>query len=258
MPELRTIENGLWAVVSVVTALLAAKLFYTRLAGSYRVFTAFLVYSVFRSLVIPFLHLSRKGYGYFYVTTESLTLILYLFMVLETYALVFKEFPGLRRFSIWMLAGTLAISIALSGSTVFAGTAAGNPLAGLGAFFVVERGFLFALTLMILLITAFLIWFPVPLPKNVIIHSFLFAAFFLSKALVVLYRNLTRQNVRAEVSIVLFGLALVCLTAWLVFLTVEGEQRTAVSGTRRSAAEEEILLSRIRALNGAAEKIGRK
>src|SRR5258708_35464691 len=85
--------------------------------------------------------------------------------VLELFRSVFRPFPGIARFSQWVVAVSLVVALAISFSTV------GVDLAGPGnqslilIYTAIGRGVASALVLHLLLVTGYLTSMAVPLPR---------------------------------------------------------------------------------------------
>jgi hypothetical protein len=89
----------------------------------------------------------------------------------------------------------------------------------------IERGIDFAIVLLLLLLLAFLVLFPIQLSRNVIIHSILYAIFFTSNSMGILIVNLTGYRLSIAVSTCLMGVSDLCVVGWLILMSREGEQK---------------------------------
>jgi predicted PurR-regulated permease PerM len=67
--------------------------------------------------------------------------------------------------------------------------------------------------------------FPIQLSRNVIIHSILYATFFMSNSMGILIVNLTGNRLSIAVSTCLMGVSVLCMIGWLVLMSREGEQK---------------------------------
>lgn len=260
MLQLPRIEWFLLAAITTLTAVLAAKLFWTGLFRTYRAFTAFLVFSVARVLLLSGVKFSAAEYMSFFMITESVQLVLYVLITLEFYGLVFRQYPGIWKLSQWALGASLIVAIGVAFLTLSAdmGARPGYELTALDHFMIAERGVLSSIVLLILLMTAFLAYYPVPLPQNLVTHSHVFAIFFLTKSALILYRNLTGASMDRVFSLAIMGVAGACLCTWIVKLRRSGEETAVVVGHLSDRNEEQRLMAQLKGVNSALARLSRE
>jgi hypothetical protein len=293
MPPFETWERILSFAVAALSALLAASLWTRGLARLYPVFTFFLAYGALRSLIVATVKFSSTAYAYFFIITELVQMTLYVLMLLELYGLVFDKFPGIRAASRLALSVALGVSILLSAVSLAPEMAANEkrrndnlkssknkqsvtpekalPKSGqskpqpsgqdrrwlLDLFMISERGILLSLVLMILAMSAFLGWYPIDLPRNVIVHSMVFAAFFVSKAIIILYRNIGHYQVGLEWRCAVMVVGVVCLLIWMGGLRKAGEMaRVKVAPWNRENERE--LVAQLKGINAALGRLARE
>jgi hypothetical protein len=119
-----------------------------------------------------------------------------------------------------------------------------------------ERGVFLALVIFILLIVWFLTRYPVPLSRNVVVHTVIYSVFFLCEALGLLWRTLLGFNVTSTYSVVATAISSACAVAWCILLTAKGEE-VRVQVPIRPLSEERIL-QQLDDLNSTLLKISRK
>lgn len=260
MLQLPRIEWFFLAAITTLTAVLAAKLFWTGLFRTYRAFAAFLVFSVARVLLMGGVKFNAGQYMSFFMITESVQLFLYVLMTMEFYGLIFRQFPGIRKVSQYALAGSLVAATVVSFLTLSAdlGDRARYTLSALDQFMVAERGVVSSMVLLILLMTAFLAYYPVPLPRNLVAHSAIFAVFFLSKSTLILYRNLTGASMDRVYSLAIMGVAGACLCTWFALLRRSGEEIAVVVGHMWDRSEEQRLIAQLKGVNSALARLSRE
>jgi hypothetical protein len=293
MPPFETWERILGFVVAALSALLAVSLWTRGLARLYPVFTFFLAYGALRSLFVATVPLRGSNYAYFFIVTELVQMTLYILMLLELYSLVFDKFNGIRIASRWTLSLALGVSILLSAASLAPEMAASEkrkadavesakkkqaatpekrpPDAGqkpapggqdyrwlLDLFMISERGILLALVLMIIGMSAFLAWYPIELPRNVVVHSMVFAAFFISKAIIILYRNIGHYQVGLEWRCAVMVVGVVCLFIWMGGLRKAGEAATIKVGHLWNRENEEELVAQLKGINAALGRLARE
>lgn len=178
---------------------------------------------------------------------------LYVFAVLEIFQKVFASFPGIALFAkrvIWLalLAG-FGVALFSTGSEMNAGWSGTNLTLQSS---VVVRVASSALTVYMILISAFLVWMPVPLPRNTIRHSVLFFFYLLFSTGIHYVLNTSSGPDVQLVNALISALTLSALAGWLFLLRPEGEAIPAVSAAPRHSSSE--MLDRLEALNRALSK----
>jgi hypothetical protein len=147
-------------------------------------------------------------------------------VVLELCSLIFSDYQGIQALGRWIVYGSLALSVLLSTITVLpTWVRSTEERFSMQRFLMVERGIDFAIVLLLLLLLAFLVLFPIQLRKNVIVHSVLFAVFFTTHSMGILIVNLTGYQLGISVSTCLMGVSLSCIIGWLVLMSRAGEQK---------------------------------
>ncbi len=123
----------------------------------------------------------------------------------------------------------------------------------------VERGIDSALVLLLLLLLVFLVLLPIPLSRNVVIHSVLYAIFFVTSSMGILIVNLTgfAQAVRI-VSLCVQGIFLSCLVSWIALLSREGETKLAEFRKPLPTAYEQRLVEQLASINATLLRAGAK
>jgi hypothetical protein len=125
-------------------------------------------------------------------------------------------------------------------------------------FTVIERGVSFSLVIFLLLITGFLVSYPVPLSRNVIVHSMVWSLYFLSVTMGFLVRNVTGHQVMAGVNLALSAVSLACLVAWIVALSPAGESRTIVLRYLWRPEQQRRLMDQLAAINSTLLRTARR
>ena len=114
-----------------------------------------------------------------------------------------------------------------------------------------------SLVLFVLLVSAFLVYYPVPLGRNVIVYSMGYAVFFLTRAAVTLLLNLG-QNWARPLSDVAMAVSVACLILWIFALRRAGENKRVVVGHQWNPGDNQRLLARLDAINTSLLRSGRK
>lgn len=240
----------------VLTATVLARLLWSRLFLKYRWFSAFLFFGLARYFIL--IPVSRKAYALMWMVTEAMLWAFYFLALYELYTLVLERFPGIRTMTGWMFAASIVAATATAIVLSYAGTGTAKAPDTLMLFLMAERGVLSALAVLVLLMTAFLTWFPVPLPRNLVWHSLLFAIYFFLKAGTLLARNLYGHEATRVVSntvIPVVGWA--CLLLWAVVLSRSGEEAMTKVGHRWNQDEEDRLLGQLKDINASLGRLSR-
>jgi hypothetical protein len=230
-------------------ALLGYKLYSTGLWSVYRYLTAFAVFDLIRVVVAAILPRDTDAYGYFFFATQPVVGLFYALMTLEVYQAVFRTQRGIAAFSRRVISVAVAISIVLAMSTLFLKSDTDSPYLLLESYLALERAIDFSLLCFVLLLIGFLMWYPVPLARNALVHSAIFSVFFGVKALALLARTLVGPEVTLLASLAVLSVSLVSLTLWFVLLTAAGEEVRVRAGYARSGIDEERLLQQLENIN---------
>lgn len=227
-------------------ALLAFKLFRIRLSGVYRYLTAFVLFDLVRVVVSSFLPRNTDLYGYFYLCTQPVMWLLYALMTLEVYQIAFRSQRGIARFSRRVISFAVVVSMAVALATLFLRSHSDSLFE---SYLALERAVNFSLLCFVLLLIAFLTWFPVPLARNALVHSGIFSLFFGVKAISMLVRTLGGPAVNPYTNVAVLVASVLSLTLWLLLLTTAGEQAQVRAGYRRSDIDQERLMSQLELIN---------
>ena len=229
---------------------LIIRLWWTGLYRNYRWFFSYLLMALLQSAVLPFVPYRSLAFRNTWLVTEGLNVCAYILVVLELCKILLNGLPGIttvaRRYIQWTLA------IAIGGSLLLL-EAERAPLSIIGYFFACERAIISSLLFFVLLLMLFLVYYPIPLNRNVITYSMGYAAYFLTKAAAIFLRNLTPTWYRG-VSTALLSISTVCLLFWLFGLRRSGENREIVVGRSWSSEDEEKLLSQLKAINASLSR----
>ncbi len=257
-------------VVGIVgTALTLTKLL---ASGLYRRYRIFFVYFLLRlPYMIGFLILTNlKGlrggdgsssnlYFFSFLYTEPAMILAYIMVVMELYGLVLEKYRGLYTLGRW----AMYLSVLISGSVSVVmwlpklSSALSEPSKMLMYEVAAERGVDLALVIFILLIVWFLSKYPVPLSRNVVVHTGIYSVYFLCDALVLLWRTVLGYQVNSVFNVVSTAVSSACSIAWWLLLTAKGEEVTVHVPQIRPESEERIL-HQLDVLNATLMKASKK
>ena len=175
MPSLDAIQRSLWFLNLFLSGILALRLIRLHLAHTYKFFLCLLVFNTSRSLVMWPFGWNSPAYENIWKATEPVIWVLDVVVVLELCSLAFKEYRGIQALGRWMIYGSLVLSLIFSIVTLVpTWRSSKEPAFSVQRFLMVERGIDFCLVLLLLIVLASLVIFPVRLSKNMAIHSVLY------------------------------------------------------------------------------------
>lgn len=243
-------EQVLWVLNFVLLLAVSTKLAWTRLFRTYFWFFLFINFQAIQSAGMLPLDPASNLYAWVYIGTQPLLWILYILVVLELYSLSLRNHPGIASLSRWVLLGAMSVAVLASAVALpadLSGPSGRYPL--LVYLGVVERGLTFSLVVFLLLITFFLLWTPVPIRRNVLLHAAVYSAYFLGVAAGLLVRNYLGYELVGGVSVAILVIHDLCLSLWLVLLKRSGEESTMVARRIWRQADEDRLVRQLDAVN---------
>jgi hypothetical protein len=240
----------LWLFTIVANAATALRLYQLDLNRTYRFFFVYLLFQTFRSLALLPFSAGSHAYSNIYSATVFPLWILYTLVVVELYALILKDYTGINSLGQWALRGAIFLSVCISLLSLL-------PMWGKEGFSrvfwitTVERGVVFSLLLFLLIILMFLSRYPIPLSRNVIIHSIVYTIFFSGISVIILVRNLVGPSlpIMKTLNDVVLGVSATCYLIWIFFLTRKGETTVTVFRPSWDPAHEQRLLNQLNTIN---------
>jgi hypothetical protein len=227
------------------------------LTGLHRVYTYFFRYLVLELMqaVIPLVvPLQSQLYRNLFVLSQALIVAFYALVVLELYSIILRNLEGIASVARRYMKITLALAIFVS---VLPLAIERTPHTLTGYLFTFERPILSSLVAFVLLITGFLVYYPVPLGRNVIVYLAGYAIYFPTIATMALFQNLGYFWNREKGNIDM-GVSVVCLTFWLLALNLQGEHKRMVVGHQWNPDDEQRLLGQLEAINASLLRSSRK
>ncbi len=278
MSGVSLVEQYLWWLTTFGYAVLFLRLRRLGLHKIYRWFGFYLVLHVVRStalMLLPRLALvpssgfpgfhvrltafSENTYGWTWVYTQPILEIFYILMVLELVSLILAKFRGIASLGRWAVLGGLAFGVLIASMTLapdLSNPAEQYPI--LRYFVLIDRGITSSLVLFLLFIAGFLVWYPVPLSRNLIAHSAIYATFFLFTSAAMFIRNLGGAEATGITNLTADGAALGSIVAWLIALSRKGETRALTIRQRWDARQQEQLIDQLATINASLLRTVRK
>jgi hypothetical protein len=232
----------------------------TGLYRRYRALLAFLLYSlIYEGLVPAFWSESAStGYRWFWLISQPITWLLSVWVVLELYSLILERHKGLATLGRWLQYAGFTVSTVLSLLVMIPrGTIHGSPAdVVLPIYYATERGVDCGMLLFLVCMLFWLSYYPVPLSRNVILHSAIYAALFLSNSVGMFAQLFFGSQLSPSLTTALMGVFTACVFTWLIFLTPKGEE-VRVTVSHLAPHQEERILSHLESLNRTLLKISR-
>lgn len=249
-PTFIAIERSLWFCNTALSAILILKLYFSKLASTYRFFCLAALFGIVRAIVTWRMDLGSEAYLNFWRAAEPVTWLLSTLVVLELCSLIFREYRGIQVLGRRTIYGSLAAAVLIS-LILLAPTwrQSNQPMLSFQRFLMVERGVDSALVILLLLLLVFLALLPIPLSRNVVIHSVLYATYFLCGSIGIFIANGTSKEAGLVISTCLMGVAFICLVGWNILLKRDGETKIAVMPKPLPVAYEEKLVEQLASIN---------
>jgi hypothetical protein len=259
MISLSTLNAWLKIASVVALGILLLKLYWTGLFRIYRYFVAYVMVELVRGLVMSSMNSRTNLYAEVYFITQPLIWFFFIMVIMELFSLVLRNHKGIETLGRRALLGALVLSAVIAASTLVMNLQMDSPdYRFLNDFLVLERLIMSSLLLFVILLTAFLSYFPVTLNRNILVHASIFGFYFLARGTVLVFRNVLGPAVVNQLNPWANAGGLLCLLGWIILLTRSGEQRAAKAGARRSAGDEERVLAQLEAINSTLLRSARK
>jgi hypothetical protein len=251
----------LFQIISLIGfSLTVVKLFHIGLYKRYLFFWLFLIARTVYVLVGMPLARTSKAYFFYWLFAHPGYWVFYVLVVRELCGLILDKYTGLKTLGRWFMYGSVAVALAVSVLSMSTGV---NPNIGarssrgaMGYVLSIDKGVTISLAVFLLVLLALLSRYPVRLPRNVVVHSFLFTGLFLSDGLTKLWITMFGVSTFKIANLALTFLTGACALAWFWMLSKKGEEVTthvAHTDSRR----EERLMSQLNHLNQTLIKSGK-
>ncbi len=238
--------------------LLLWRFVHCQLHRTYRSLFWYWVVQAFAAVVLMSVPMLTHRYMYTYYGTQTIVLFMAVFVVQDLYRIALLEYPAVVSLERRIMIGAMAVSaiVALAGIPLDFTILPGHYPA-IQRFFTFERIMNFVILMLLLLISGFLLWFPIKVRRNIVVYIFGFVLFHAFRSFGVLLTNLEPQEDTRLISTVLLGLTLLCLLIWIVGIRPEGERATATPGYRRDPEAMQRLNRQLDAINATLARFVR-
>jgi hypothetical protein len=250
------LESLVWYLNTAAALLVAIKFLAAGLGRSYPVLAVYLVSLPARSLLLMALQANQYLYGWVYIITSPMLSLLTAWAGLEIYRLVLEAYSGLSVLGRRSLAATAAVGGAIAFLTVQMGLQVPNePYPTLRLFFLLDSWVSGVVLFFLVTLTGFVLWFPVPLRRNVAVYSFGLCAKLAAACTGYAVRVFAGAEYRAlGGSVAMAADALICMV-WLFAFTRSGEKTLPEGTIRRPPEERARLMEQLNSLNAMVRSV---
>jgi len=249
------IEQQILLLVEIAALLiLCIRLWRDGLSRIYPYFFVYLILQLVQTLIAVLVPLQSRLYRDLFVTSEALIVAFDALVVVELCSVILRDLEGIARIARRYFRITLALAFVIA---LLPLRLENNTATMTGYLFAFERTVMSILVVFVLLISGFLVYYPVPLGRNVIVYLAGYATFFLTATTVTLINNLGYFWTRL-LGGVSMGVFAVCLLFWLLMLNRQGENKRVVVGHQWNPSDEGRLLAQLEAINASLLRSVRK
>lgn len=247
-------EMTFWYFSAALKVGLLGRIFQLRRLGEYPAISTFLALQLIRTLWLLQYSIGTNEYSFSWAFTEPLLILSRVLVVFELYEKILASYRGLSFLSRSTMTMVLAASVALSAISHSGEFHSNGDISRLiKAVKLFETTTYTAMLLFLLALAAFMLWFPMPVRKNVLVHCCAFASYFVVSSAAVYLRMLNVAEWGRLSSTWRLAAADFIMLAWIVLLTQRGEQTSGAISFHISASSQERLLGQLDALNRALE-----
>jgi len=247
-------QQFLLALQAAAVVGLCVRFFWT---GLYRIYVYFFIYLLLliaQAIVLSSVPFHTNAYRDAFLVTEGLIACSYSLVVLELYSIVLRDLAGIASASRRYIKITLALAIGFSALLLVFEKTPGSTVA---RFLIFERVAVSSLVVFVILISVFLLYYPIHLSRNAVVYSIGYAFYFLIKAAALFIGNVDNRWLRQFDTLRIVA-ATACLLFWTFALSRRGESGAITLGHHWKPEDEERVLSRLQAINASLLRAGRK
>lgn len=263
MAQILEIELALWKLSPLLTALLLGRMALNGLWRKYPGAVFYLSVTLARTVSLQLLTsggadnnpFSEPLYPKVYLYTLPLLWASYFSVAYEIYSQVLAGYKGLSVLGRRTLVAAVLLSLTISVISVWPDFNYSDEIwKQLRTTLLVDRAVVFSLLFFLVLNAAFLAWYPIPLRRNLLVYSFVFACLFFSVAAAYFYRNLLGHEWTRVASAALTAANCLCLLLWLLLWSPAGERIVSFSIAVRDPGSQKRLLEQLQQLNAFLER----
>lgn len=233
-----------------------ARLLHYGMWRRFPVLISYLLTVALRASILSLLANTSKPYLWVYLGASPLIWCAAILSVREMFALVFRDYPGLRTVGRWALYVALGVSVAASMLAIRAPWP-GESRNARWLFYELtfDRSIHFSLAVIIVILMLFLSRYPLHLDRNTYVASGCFSAMYLAQSVVRLIDSLTPKLSVHSIDYAEVGFTALCFIGWGITLqssSVPAPIRVPVNKPRETE-----LLQQLESLNGILARSAR-
>jgi hypothetical protein len=243
--------------IGATTALLF-RLYWSGLSGTYKALTAYFSIQLAEFIILALVRSHGTLYAYAYFAGQCLKLIVGVAVVLELYRVALAQQPSLSRYgrqTVGFVLGAAAL-LAVCGLMLASSVPTGQSQI-VHDFLSFERTMNAALLFFLLLISLFLLWFPVRLKRNVALYIGGFLIYSVARSFGLLFVNILPMRFTVPLGTGMLVVSGACLIGWVLALRREGEEATTVVGHRWNQAAIGHLTDQLDSINSSLARLSR-
>lgn len=249
-------------ITDVLGVLLIFRFSFIRLQRTYFTFVAFVIlqFLVSTAFVVDVtIHPAPIDYRVLWLLLAPATWLAELWVVYTVLGMVLRSLPGLLRASRTLLNIAFPTALVVSAVTVFRTWAEPFSLVRALSFgLVLERVFATGALITLAIILAFVLWFPVRIPRNLMIFSFVFVVYFTGKEILLILQSFLPRTCEHLLSAADTGLLGCCFLVWIALITPKGETAQVRIGHSWEPAQQKKLLDQLEGMNSALLRQARR
>jgi hypothetical protein len=252
------LERILWYLNFLATLGLLARLWQCRLTRTHRSLFWYWVAQAAETPILLQVPLNSVLYNQLYYALQTVSLFLAVWVVLELYREALAGHPVFARFGRQSVLGLMVTAALLAAMGVLLDSRNPRGMALLvHRYLEIERTAGLMICAFLLLISGFLLWFPVKVKRNVVVYIVGFVCFYSFRSVGLLFVNLLPPPALRPVSVLLLGCSLACLLFWTVGLRKESEDVVTVTGSRSHSGALDRLSAQLDQINRALSRSAR-
>jgi hypothetical protein len=249
--------NAVPSIDLAATLILIASLAYSRLHAVYRFFFLYLIADALETIAALIFQRNRRIYAEIYFGGQGIRMVLAVFVVLEIYRIALAGQPALARYGKATVSYVLAAAAVAATAGLWLDRNAGGRDLVVHRFTSFERTMDAWMLLFLLMITVFMLWFPVRLQRNHFLYIGGFVLYFLARSVGLLLSNIAPALV-AKTDNVMIAAQTGCLILWIFALRPAGATATIEVGHRWDPAAAARLRDQLNAINAALLRMSRR
>jgi hypothetical protein len=242
---------------AAAAAFAAARLLHFRLARRFPLLCVYLFVVALFSLFFSVIAEGSRAYFVGFLAADPLTMCAAGLAVFEMFALIFRNYPGLRTAGRWTLYTALSASVVISLGLGWK-LPRGGSRASVWLYYelVFDRSVHASLALIVVILMFVLSRYPLPLDRNTLVASWFFSVMFLAEAAAKLVDSISPHLFARVIDYPEVGFATLCFLGWGALMgPVSPPPITQKKGNKPRETE---LLQQLETLNQILSRSGRK